>query len=164
MAVDSLRRVKRLAAIIALGLAVPGCGSDAKPAAEQTAAAPPAPTTQTATPATTTATAPPATAPEEPAGKSVPEIPQRDESAKQPWPEFYFYFAQEANARAAAADLQQHGYRVRTTAPEPDIKEWSVIGEGAPQTPDLAAADRAFEPWAKARDGRYDGNEVPVGP
>ena len=156
--------MKRLAVTLALGLAAGGCGSDSKPAAEQTATVPPAPTVQATTPSTTTATGPADTTQTEPAGKPVPEIPRRDASAKPPWPEFYFYFEHERNARAAAADLQRHGYRVRTTAPERDIKEWSVIGEGAPQAPSLASADKAFEPWAEARDGRYDGNELPVGP
>ena len=157
--------MKRLAVTLVIGgLAVAGCGSDAEPAAEQTATTPPAPTAPAATPSTTTATGPAEATQTEPGGKPVPEIPRRDESARQPWPEFYFYFAAEQDARAAAADLQQHGYRVRTTAPERDIKEWSVIGEGAPEAPSLASADKSFGPWAEARDGRYDGNEVPVGP
>ncbi len=142
--------------MLVLAVLVVGCGSGDEPG-ETTAAAPP--------PTMTTETVPPPTvAQEEPAEEQVPAIPRRDAAAAGPHPELFFLFPGETDARAAAADLEQHGYRVRTTPPADDIPEWSVIAEGSPDAPDLETAEAAFGAWAEARSGRYDGNEIPVGP
>jgi hypothetical protein len=89
-------------------------------------------------------------------------IPRANAAAVAPHPRFYFYFDGEKPARSAARELRSFGYAVRTTAPGGGIAEWSVIATGEPQSPDIATAEDAFEPWALGRDGEYDGNEVPV--
>ena len=141
-----------IAAVIAVG-----CGDDSEPAT----------TTPAAPPATmTTSTAPPPTVPaDEPTKEQqIPPIPERDPAAPGPHPELFFLFGDEENARAAAAELEEHGYRVRTAPPADDVPDWSVIAEGTPAGGDLKTAEQAFDAWAQARDGRYDGNEIPVGP
>ena len=144
--------------MLVLAALVVGCGSDDE-SAETTAAAPPPAATMT------TATTPPPTVPEdEPAKAQIPPIPQRDTAAPGPHPELFFYFRDEEDARAAAAELEEQGYRVRTSPPADDIPEWSVIAEGTPDAPDLDTAEQAFSAWARARNGEYDGNEIPVGP
>lgn len=104
---------------------------------------------------TSSATASTATA------ESAP-IPRANASAVAPHPRFYFYFDREKPARSAGRELRSSGYAVRTMAPGGGIAEWSVVATGEPQSPDIATAEDAFEPWALARDGEYDGNEVPV--
>ena len=75
---------------------------------------------------------------------------------------FYFYFREEAPARTAAAELKGGGYDVRTTPPDDQIAEWSVVASGVPSTPDIVTAEAAFEPWAQKLGGEYDGNEIKV--
>lgn len=149
----------RMSLLLALAAIAAGCGGDSAPA--------PATTTQAPPPAATTpaASAPPAeTTVERPPPESVPPIPDRDASAPKPDPELFFLFAEADDARAAAADLERHGYRVRTVPPADDVKDWSVIAEGTPDGPDLKAAAGRFRPWAAARDGKYDGHVVPLAP
>ena len=93
----------------------------------------------------------------------MPPIPRGTLGQGGPDPELFFLFAAEDDARAAAGELRRHGYRVRTTAPAADVRDWSVIAEGTPAGR-LAEAEDAFRAWAKARGGRYDGNEIAVGP
>lgn len=146
--------------MLVLAVLVAGCGSGDEPGGTSAAAPPPAE-------APATETAPSATAPpEEPeeSAEAVPEIPRADAGAPLPHPELFFLFPAEEDARSATAELEEHGYRVRTTPPADDIPEWSVIAEGAPDAPDLSTAERAFGAWARARGGSYDGNEIPVGP
>ena len=148
--------------MLVLAVLVAGCGSDDEPG-ETTAVAPPA----AEAPVTTTEPAPPPTAPPEETDETaaaVPEIPRADAEAPVPHPELFFLFRAEEDARAAAAELEERGYRVRGAPPADDIPEWSVIAEGTPDASSLEAAERMFRAWAKALDGRYDGNEIPVGP
>ena len=51
------------------------------------------------------------------------------------------------------------------TAPPADANpSWSVIAKGAPDAPALDSAERASRARARGRGGRYDGNEIAVGP
>jgi hypothetical protein len=145
----------RLGLILVAAVVAAGCGDDPGPAPVPTA--PPPQATPTAPPAET---APTETQPAE----QVPPIPESDDAAQPPSPELFFLFPAEEDARAAATELEQHGYRVRTAPPADDVPDWSVIAEGTPAGGDLKTAELAFRAWAEARDGRYDGNEIPVGP
>ena len=157
--------VRRLAALALALIAVAGCGTGDDE--RRTATAPGANTAEPQSPAQ------PATTTEEPApaeeadqgGRDtrVPPIPRGSFRQGGPDPELFFLFPDEQDARAAAAELNDHGYRVRTAPPAADVRDWSVIAEGTPQGR-LAEAEDAFRAWAKARGGRYDGNEIAVGP
>ena len=115
---------------------------------------------------TTPAAASPTTETHPPVARSVPvpELPRVDIGSTGPHPELFFLFPAESDAREAAAELDDAGYLVRTTPPADDIPEWSVIAEGTPSAPSLKAAERTFRQWARAHNGKYDGNEIPVGP
>jgi hypothetical protein len=148
---------------LVLALALAGCGEPDVP--QQAAPTTAAPTVTAPTDTTPTAPAETGEPADDGAGQQpIPAIPRRDTGAQPPDPELFFYFPDEENARAAAAELDEHGYRVRTTPPEGEIKEWSVIAEGTPDAPSLKVAEKAFRPWAEARGGSYDGNEIPLGP
>lgn len=75
---------------------------------------------------------------------------------------FYFYFRAEGSARKAGATLRQKGYKARVTAPDDQIREWSVVAEGTPNTIDVSSAEDSMGPWAEALGGEYDGNEIPI--
>jgi hypothetical protein len=145
--------------LAALVLVLAGCGTEGPDVATTQATAPTAPP---AAQQPTIAATQPAKAPA-PSGKAIPPIPTRTEPASPQDPELFFLFPDEDAARAAAADLKRHGYRVRSAPPEHDIPNWSVIAEGSPAIP-LKAAEEKFSAWAEARGGRYDGSEVGVGP
>jgi hypothetical protein len=150
--------VRLRACVTAALVVVAGCGDDS----DILPSGPPPATTPTTATSPTTETAPPVAEPEP--GTQVPPIPERDTTAKPPEPELFFLFPAEDDARAAAGELATQGYRVRTTPPADDVPEWSVIAEGTPTGGDLATAETAFRAWAQALGGRYDGNEIPVGP
>ena len=134
-----------------------GCGDDS----DIISGTQPSSTTPAAT-SPTTETAPPVA--EAQPGKPIPPIPDSNPAADPPHPELFFLFPAEEDARAAAAELEQHGYRVRSAPPADDVPEWSVIAEGTPAGGDLKTAETAFRAWAQAHNGKYDGNEIPVGP
>ena len=76
---------------------------------------------------------------------------------------FFFYFDDEQTARQAGSVLDGKGYAVNVTPPDTEIREWSVIALGVPDTLDVATADDLFEPWAAGLGGEYDGHEIAVG-
>ena len=146
---------------LAVTVALVGCGSDERPRQQATTPQSPPQTAAPPTPAPTTGEPKPGSPTERP--DELPPIPRGTLGKGGPDPELFFLFPDEADARAAASDLQRHGYRVRTTPPAADVRDWSVIAEGTPAGR-LKVAEEAFRRWAKAHGGRYDGNEIAVGP
>ena len=78
----------------------------------------------------------------------------------------FLYFADEVNARAAAAVADRASWRVTVTAPGERIVEWTVRVEGdRVLNPATVAAFRAwFERLAEDHHGEYDGWEAAAKP
>jgi len=78
----------------------------------------------------------------------------------------FLYFADEGDARAAAAVADQASWTVSVTAPGERVAEWSVRAEGdRVVNPVTVAAFRAwFERLAEDHRGEYDGWEAAAKP
>ena len=79
---------------------------------------------------------------------------------------YYLYFAAEADARQAAAVIEQAGYEAAVSAPDGTIEEWSVRAEGYRVVG--ASTVEAFRAWfeqiADESRGEYDGWEAAAKP
>jgi hypothetical protein len=73
----------------------------------------------------------------------------------------FLYFDREGDARAAAEEIHAANWDVSVTAPNDEIEQWTVVGEGYRVIgADTVAGFRAlFEQVAADHQGEYDGWE-----
>jgi hypothetical protein len=78
----------------------------------------------------------------------------------------FLYFAQEADARAAAESVAQGSWTITVEPPSEEIAEWCVKADGHRTVgPDTVGAFRAwFERIAAEHGGAYDGWEAAAKP
>lgn len=70
--------------------------------------------------------------------------------------EFYFYFADEAQAQPVIAHLKRKGFKVKSRL-SGDERQWLVLAAKAVGASQLDSLETDFESLAKAHGGEYDG-------
>lgn len=75
--------------------------------------------------------------------------------------EFYLYFADEAQAQPAIADLRREGFEVKSRL-SGDEQQWLLLATKAVRASELDIVEAVLEGIATAHGGEYDGFERAV--